>query len=88
MSMIVPTLLNRANSEGEQVYRETSARLLDLASSDQAAFRVVIGTMNENQKVFLEVVIKAGQGGGGQQKVDDGEGREPTIALKMNFGNA
>ncbi|PMD28615.1 ARM repeat-containing protein [Hyaloscypha hepaticicola] len=87
MSVIVPTLLARANSEGEEVYRETSARLLDLAGSDQAAFRSVVANMTDTQKQFMESVIVAGrQAGQVQAKGTDGEEREPTIALRMDFG--
>jgi hypothetical protein len=88
MSVIVPTLLARANSEGEEVYRETSARLLDLAGSDQAAFRGVVANMTDTQKQFMESVIVAGrQAGQVQAKGADGEEREPTIALRMDFGS-
>jgi hypothetical protein len=89
MSVIVPTLLARANSEGEDVYRETSARLLDLAGNDQAAFRGVVAGMTDAQKQFMESVIVAGRQAGqvpGKVQSDDGEGREPTIALRMDFG--
>ncbi|KAE9374166.1 ARM repeat-containing protein [Stipitochalara longipes BDJ] len=88
MSVIVPTLLARANSEGEEVYRETSARLLDLAGSDQVAFRGVVANMTDVQKGFMESVIVAGRQAQGQSKVKDGdeEEREPTIALRMDFG--
>ena len=88
MSVIVPTLLARANTEGEEVYRETSARLLDLAGSDQAAFRGVVAGMTDAQKGFMESVIVAGRQAQAQGKVKDGdeEEREPTIALRMDFG--
>ncbi|CAG8959411.1 hypothetical protein HYFRA_00001309 [Hymenoscyphus fraxineus] len=88
MSVIVPTLLSRANSEGESVYNETSSRLLELAASDQAAFRSVVGGMGDAQKGFMESVIMKGRAGRGHKKVESGddEGKEPTIALRMNFG--
>jgi hypothetical protein len=88
MSVIVPTLLERANKEGETVYRETSARLLELAGMDQVAFRGVVGSMTEEQKGFMESVILAGRQAQAQSKVEDvnGEGKEPTIALRMDFG--
>ena len=90
MSLIVPTLLSRANSEGEAVYRETSSRLLELAGSDQIAFRGVVSGMSEAQKGFMENVIKEGRMAGQRSigKVDEGEeeGKEPTIALRMDFG--
>ncbi|KAH7377966.1 armadillo-type protein [Cadophora sp. MPI-SDFR-AT-0126] len=87
MSVILPTLLARANSEGEDVYKETSARLLDLAGSDQAAFRGVVGGMTGEQKGFMESVILKGRESRGSGKVvDDDGGKEPTIALRMDFG--
>jgi hypothetical protein len=87
MSVVVPTLLARANREGEDVYQETSARLLDLAGSDQAAFRSVVGGMSAEQKGFMESVIwKGRQIRGAGKAVDENEGREPTIALRMDFG--
>ena len=87
MSVIVPTLLARANSEGEDVYKATSARLLDLAGSDQGAFRGVVGGMSGEQKGFMEsVILKGRQSQGGAKVVDEDGGREPTIALRMDFG--
>jgi hypothetical protein len=88
MSVIVPTLLARANGEGESVFKETSARLLDLAGSDQAAFRGVVGGMTDGQKGFMESVILKGREDSGASKVKEinDEGKEPTIALRMDFG--
>jgi hypothetical protein len=95
MALVLPALLARALSEGgqyqqEEVYRETSGRLLELASADQAAFRGVVGGMSEGQRGFLEEVIRSGRGGdggrgGAERDVEDGE-RGPSIALKMDFG--
>lgn len=87
MAMLVPALLKRANTEGEGLYRETSARLLELAGYDPVAFKSVIGGMTEGQKAFLESVILAGRQGGNVQALNgDDKGREPTIALRMDFG--
>lgn len=87
MSLVVPTLLSRAASEGGEgdIYRETSARLLELASVDQVSFRGVVAGMSEGQKAFVEEVIKSGRQ---SQEVKDSnvESGQPTIALKMNFG--
>lgn len=87
MSIVVPTLLARANGEGESTFKETSARLLDLAGSDQAAFRTVVGAMTESQKSFMEGVVRKGRESR-EVRIEslDGEGREPTIALRMDFG--
>lgn len=87
MAMIMPTLLSRASSEGKEVYGETSTRLLELASIDQATFRTVVASMSEAQKAFVEEVIKSGRTAGPRQDVSD-EDRKPTIALTMNFGGA
>jgi hypothetical protein len=87
MSVVVPTLLERANKEGDAVYKETSARLLEFAGMDQGAFRRVVGNMTEEQKGFMESVILAGRQSQGMGKVEsNGEDREPTIALRMDFG--
>lgn len=87
MSLVVPTLLSRASSEDDEasIYKETSARLLELASADQASFRGVVAGMNEGQKAFVEEVIKSGRQ---SQEVKDTnvESGQPSIALKMDFG--
>ncbi|KPM40666.1 Pof6 interactor protein 1 [Neonectria ditissima] len=87
MSLIIPTLMARATAEGEEVYRETSARLLELAAVDQTTFRAVVGGMSDGQKTFLEEVIRSGrQTSLHADKAVAGEAGQPTIALKMDFG--
>jgi hypothetical protein len=88
MSVVVPALLARANGEGESVFKETSARLLDLAGSDQAAFRNVVGGMTSGQKGFMESIIVAGRQAQDVAQAQNGVegGKEPTIALRMDFG--
>ncbi|KAI0834438.1 ARM repeat-containing protein [Hypoxylon sp. FL0890] len=85
MSIVVPALLSRAASEGTEVYHETSARLLELASADQAGFRGVVAAMNEGQKAFMEEVIRSGRQTSGPAKGSNNAG-QPSIALKMDFG--
>lgn len=85
MSVVAPALLSRATSEGSEVYRETSARLLELASVDQNAFRGVVSNMNEGQKAFMEEVIRSGRQTSTDRSGEGGAG-QPTIALKMDFG--
>lgn len=89
MAAIIPTLLERANKEGEESYEETSARLLELASADQVSFRGVVSGMTEVQKGFMESVITKGRqtASAKGRGHDDGQGREPTIALRMDFGS-
>lgn len=90
MAVIIPTLLERANKEGDTTYQETSVRLLELAASDQASFRSVVGSMAGDQKGFMESVILAGRKAAAESKgKDDGadeQEKEPTIALRMDFG--
>ncbi|KAK3333612.1 armadillo-type protein [Cercophora scortea] len=86
MALILPVLLARAASEGSEAYRETSTRLLELASVDQAAFRGVVGGMSEAQRGFMEEVIKSGRVAGGGARKSEDEGERPSIALKMDFG--
>jgi hypothetical protein len=86
MALVIPTILSRASSEGEgeELYQETSSRLLELAAANQGAFRSVVGGLSESQRAFMEEVLRAGQK---TRKVEREEGREePTIALRMNFG--
>jgi len=82
--MIVPALLGRAQKE-PSTGQETSARLLEIATADQAAFRDVVGGLGSGDRGFLEEVLRRGQGAGGGTKKVDGE-EEPRIALRMDFG--
>lgn len=88
ISIILPVLLARAITEGPTVYKETGARLLDLASIDQHAFRNVVGVINREQKQFMESIIVAERQNQAQlnSQSDDLEGKRPAIALRMDFG--
>lgn len=91
MAVVAPTLLSRAATEGKEVYAETSARLLEMASADQAAFRGVVSAMSEGQKAFMEEVIRSGRSAREGENAGDRSGAQsgggqPTIALKMDFG--
>ncbi|KAF4124114.1 HEAT repeat protein [Geosmithia morbida] len=94
MSLVIPTLLARTTAEGSNgaatgLYHETSARLLELVAVDQQAFRAVVGGMSASQRAFLEEVIRSGQQMSTAAPRDDvgPDESQPTIALKMNFGN-
>ncbi|KAI9839364.1 MAG: hypothetical protein M1837_002131 [Sclerophora amabilis] len=96
--LLVPTLLARASNLGPSIYRETAARLLEIASADGAAFReaVMVPAFGEEQRKFMEKVIRDGSGrgddggrtGGGKDgdRDDEGQAKGPSIALKMDFG--
>ncbi|GJC86747.1 pof6 interactor protein 1 [Colletotrichum liriopes] len=86
MALVLPTLLARASSEGEDCYRDTSARLLELAAIDQNAFRTIVAGLNEGQRAFLEEVIRWGRQQGPAEQTAAGTSGQPSIALKMDFG--
>ncbi|KAH7125620.1 HEAT repeat protein-like protein, partial [Dendryphion nanum] len=81
--IIIPALLARATKE-PQATSVTAARLLELAGTDQAAFRAVVAGLNAEQRSFMESVLKSG-GVGAQKSVQKEEHEEPSIALKMDF---
>lgn len=87
MSLVIPTLMARATAEGEEIYTETGARLLELAAVDQGTFRAVVAGMSAGQRAFLEEVIRSGRqtAGGTHAAATTGSG-QPSITLKMNFG--
>lgn len=87
MSLVIPTLLARANSEGDgdEFYQETGARLLGLAAVDPGGFKAVVAGLSESQRAFMEEVLRTGQKTGRKVEVDTGK-EEPSIALRMNFG--
>ncbi|KAI0481690.1 armadillo-type protein [Xylaria cf. heliscus] len=87
MSIVAPTLLSRAATEGPEVYKETSTRLLELASIDQSAFKGIVAAMNEGQKAFMEEVLRSGRQDNGADRRDSNAG-QPSITLKMNFGGS
>ncbi|OAA66020.1 heat repeat protein [Niveomyces insectorum RCEF 264] len=68
------------------IYKETSGRLLELASADATAFRSVVGGLNETQRAFMEEVIQAGRQAEAAAKAVASSNGQPSIALKMNFG--
>jgi hypothetical protein len=87
MSLVIPTLLARANSEGEgnEFYQETGARLLGLAAVDPGGFKAVVAGLSESQRAFMEEVLRTGQRTGRKVEADTGK-EEPSIALRINFG--
>lgn len=84
VALFISTILGRAVNEGPKVHQETATRLLELASADAVTFRAVVAGMEEDQRKALERILKANAGG--RRKEDFGAEREPTIALKTDFG--
>ncbi|KAK5137026.1 hypothetical protein LTR08_001035 [Meristemomyces frigidus] len=85
IALFMKILLQRAEVEGAKSHQETAARLLELAAVDSASFRAVVTGMDGKEKQALERILKA-RTGVQQAREDFGSDREPTIALKMNFG--
>ncbi|KAI9719876.1 MAG: hypothetical protein M1828_006098 [Chrysothrix sp. TS-e1954] len=91
LSLVVPALLKRASAEGQDVWKETSTRLIECATKDSANFRQVVGGLDSDSRVLLENIIRraggeAGKSGGASARSEeDGDSREPSIALKMTF---
>ena len=88
LCLILPALLSRASAVGKDVFPETAAGLLELASADQGGFKGVVGQMSAERRTFMELIIREGGIGTRNQSREDkaAEEIEPTIALKLNFG--
>jgi hypothetical protein len=88
MSLVVPTLLSRTTAEGEELFKETSSRLLELAAVNQEVFRAVVAGMSGGQRTFLEEVIRSGTqaSGASANNATSSDAGQPSIALKMDFG--
>ena len=87
MALVIPTLLIRAEREGNAggAYQETGARLLELAAADQGVFRATVGALSGEQRRVMEEVLRAGRGVE-REVEEEGERDEPTIKLSVNFG--
>lgn len=83
--LLVNTLLKCASKDGPTSHPGIAARLLELAATDNATFRTLVGSMTGEQKGLLEQILKSQAGNRGVRQ-DLSEEKEPTIALKMNFG--
>lgn len=92
LSILIPTLLSRAAADGKVVIRETAQQLLQLAAADQTAFKGAVASMDTAKKGFMEAVLREGGAGLAEGDRSRGDGRdgsgEPTIALKMSFGQS
>ncbi|KAF2002451.1 ARM repeat-containing protein [Amniculicola lignicola CBS 123094] len=84
--IIIPALLSRASKDLNTTH-ETATRLLELAGSDQSAFKAVVGGLSAEQRVFMEGVLKSGGMGAKRKEVERSDTGEPTIALRMDFGS-
>ncbi|PYH48190.1 AP-1 complex accessory protein LAA1 [Aspergillus saccharolyticus JOP 1030-1] len=92
MSLVMSTLLSRAEREGTAVYTETSAHLLELAKANQVIFRALVATMQPAQKSMLEDILRSSDANSGANKQardradsDHEQQSMPSIALRMDF---
>lgn len=92
LSILIPTLLSRAGPDGKAGVRETAQQLLQLAAADQMAFKDAVASMDTTRKGLMEAILREGGAGGTGGDRSRGErrdgGAEPTIALKMSFGQS
>ena len=88
LSLVLPTLLSRASvNKDPLVFRETSARLLELAAFDQGAFKSTVAQLSPPQRAFMEEIIRSGVKGGNSAGATRQESSKPSIALRMDFGS-
>lgn len=89
MTVFIPALLSRAavNVDGENanaVYRDTAARLMEMAAKDQGMFKSVIVGLTAEQRIFTEEILRAGAGSSTSESAS-AQNTAPSIALKMSF---
>lgn len=88
--LVVSALLNRAQGDGETVYKETAMRLLEIVKIDPVMFRVLVAGMGPEQKALVEEIFRRTDTGAsnktnGSSPEADGQKSAPTIALRMDF---
>lgn len=95
-TILIPSLLVRANhavpnGSTEDLGKESSARLLELAGIDGSAFRHVLAQLSGEQRVQLESLLRstgARSNRNGHERFvssDSNEERGPAIELRMDF---
>ncbi|KAK6812882.1 hypothetical protein RU639_011452 [Aspergillus parasiticus] len=89
LSIVMSTLLARGKREGQAVYQETAAHLLELAKTDQSVFRSLVATMAPEQKALLEDILRSVNVDSGANKSTRDSVQvqqiEPSIALRFDF---
>lgn len=84
-ALAIRALVGRAMNEGPQTYQETASGLLEIANGDNGTFRSILGGMDSTERRVLEHILKSTAGTRRRSNELMNE-REPTIALKMDFG--
>jgi hypothetical protein len=86
MAMIMPVLLTRAEALGQDSFKETATRLLEMAAVDPLRFRYCVVSMREERRSLLEEVLRSS---GGLRTSAEGDSAavevKPTIELRMDF---
>ena len=88
MCVVVPIILYRASVAGKESFSQMASRLLSLAGINQGVFRIVVASVNLEQRALLEEILKEGGVGRDDNQRSDNTKSEPSIALKLTFGAA
>ena len=88
MCVVVPIILYRASVAGKESFSQMAGRLLSLAGINQGVFRIVVASVNLEQRALLEEILKEGGVGRDDNQRSDNTKSEPSIALKLTFGAA
>ncbi|KAI1964676.1 hypothetical protein LOZ58_001363 [Ophidiomyces ophidiicola] len=88
MAIIIPALLQRAQLEGHDVYKETAGMLLELARVDQTSFKNFVASMEPTLRSLTKDILQStGMRSPGVEghDTDDQTTAAPTITLRMDF---
>lgn len=90
VSFLVSALLARARREGAETHQELATRLLELAKTDPATFRGVVGTMDAEMRGLTEEILRSAGGddagkNGSPDVAEEQEKTVPSIELRMDF---
>lgn len=100
ISILVPSLLVRSkhvvpNGSTEDLGKISASCLLDLAAMNGQAFKVIVASLNEEQKLHLQTLLRSAGPGArkpnhmrtltGADGIDEDGDSRPAIALRMDF---
>ncbi|EEP78677.1 conserved hypothetical protein [Uncinocarpus reesii 1704] len=89
MALLIPALLQRAQNDGPDVYKDTAARLLELAQVDQISFRNFASSMEPSLRTLTEDILRStgsgGSAGRARRDMNDDGAAAPSITLRMDF---
>lgn len=86
--LVISTLLARAKTEGESIYQEIAARLLEIGKLDPVIFRTLVATMDAGRKSLMEDILRSAGTTSADDTRDAGAREQkaaPSIALRFDF---